>query len=768
MKKTLAALALGTLTLAASDMTPSRGILKHREHNGIGYDTGYTTAEVFLAPQWKNNILPFADFRGHVFDDGRFATNAGLGLRYDLSGYTIGGNFYYDFREAKNINPHQLAGGLELLSKYFDVRINGYGPITATKTERPAQFDGFSGHSAFFKRRLKAALPVLEGEIGAPLGSRCGIANFYAALGPYYLFSKRVNGCRLGDAVGGKGRLNLDIINRFNATFDTTYDKIFKWTFQGTVGVTIPFSRRQRLKDYKNFICAARNQLPHRVEIIPVECKTKRVRSSSNIIFVDNTSSSDGTFESPYPTTAMAINNSAPGDIIYIFPGDGTTTGYNTALTLLPNQTIQGSSAPLDLGGGLIVPPQTSGQMPRLTSPSNTITLARNTTVRGLNITATTAAIRQNDPTTPVGGITRIEQNTLHNCPTGMNIGNDSNSVTYLVASNFMTQCTTQAILINGAGTTSNTLQAFVFDNTMQNMTGDGINLTPQDSTRFGCALVNNRVDTVNRGLSITVSSGSPITEFIETRGIIRNTSNTSHSLSTANSSVMTAFISNSQIGPVVQGNTHDAFSIAGSGSSSLTLTALNNDISDTGTPGRGIIAIFSSNTSSKDFTFKKNRLHGTGLAAQIENITATNFSVVFDNNFVFDASDGFIDSGGASVTNNYNYTTRNNIFSNTGNFAISLESNTPSSMRAILQNNLSFNSSTNAIRLDGGGGNICATVTSNQAPGQNLRLIQSGAGVVSVESPTPGSSSGLLEVNDFNAVTTSGTVNFVAPGTCD
>ena len=121
-KPILSALALGTLTLAAqdhlrSDASPARVVVKHREHNGIGYDTGYTTAQIFAAPAWKNGMLPFLDLRGHAFNDGRFAANAGVGMRFNWSNYTVGGNFYYDYREAKNIHPHQLAGGLEFLHK---------------------------------------------------------------------------------------------------------------------------------------------------------------------------------------------------------------------------------------------------------------------------------------------------------------------------------------------------------------------------------------------------------------------------------------------------------------------------------------------------------------------------------------------------------------------------------------------------------------------------------------------------------------------------
>ena len=77
----------------------SRISIKHREHNGVGYGTGYTSATAFIAPNWQRQFLPFVDLRAHVFNDGEFAFNGGLGTRYAFSGNNIfGANLYYDFR----------------------------------------------------------------------------------------------------------------------------------------------------------------------------------------------------------------------------------------------------------------------------------------------------------------------------------------------------------------------------------------------------------------------------------------------------------------------------------------------------------------------------------------------------------------------------------------------------------------------------------------------------------------------------------------------
>lgn len=50
---------------------PTHGYIKHREYEGVGYDTGYTTIGAFLTPDWLANFQPFFDVRGHIMNDGK-------------------------------------------------------------------------------------------------------------------------------------------------------------------------------------------------------------------------------------------------------------------------------------------------------------------------------------------------------------------------------------------------------------------------------------------------------------------------------------------------------------------------------------------------------------------------------------------------------------------------------------------------------------------------------------------------------------------------
>ena len=86
---------------------------------GIGYKQGYSTLEGFFAPRtpFRGTWLPFLDLRGHIFDNGKFAANAGMGLRYLSKSRIWGINSYYDYRNTSRQHYNQVSAGLETLEK---------------------------------------------------------------------------------------------------------------------------------------------------------------------------------------------------------------------------------------------------------------------------------------------------------------------------------------------------------------------------------------------------------------------------------------------------------------------------------------------------------------------------------------------------------------------------------------------------------------------------------------------------------------------------
>ncbi|MCB1117234.1 MAG: inverse autotransporter beta domain-containing protein, partial [Chlamydiia bacterium] len=220
--------------------TPSHVTARYRGPEGVGYSQGYTTLEGFITPNWQRAFQPFLDIRGHMFDNGRPAVNAGLGSRWNIFGnWALGANFFYDFRDAKRLPVHQLGPGLELLSPYIDFRINGYIPIGTTQRLKNFTFSRFTGvgNSLVATRQYTAALPCLAGEVGLSLGP---FLDPYFSVGPYYLYKQSQSSVSAGGVWGGLGRLSLQLFDWMTIGGELSYDKLFKTRANGFVSLSLP------------------------------------------------------------------------------------------------------------------------------------------------------------------------------------------------------------------------------------------------------------------------------------------------------------------------------------------------------------------------------------------------------------------------------------------------------------------------------------------------------------------------------------------------
>lgn len=74
--------------------------------------------------------------------------------------------------------------------------------------------------------------------------------------------------------------------------------------------------------------------------------------------------------EDLYGLLVDAQNASKAGDFIYIFPGDGTTTGMDSGIVMKANQTLAGSgnSLQVETSNGNILIPQITPTRPTITN----------------------------------------------------------------------------------------------------------------------------------------------------------------------------------------------------------------------------------------------------------------------------------------------------------------------------------------------------------------------------------------------------------------
>ncbi|MFI5334542.1 MAG: inverse autotransporter beta domain-containing protein [Chlamydiales bacterium] len=392
---------------AAKSPKPSWLSIRHIEGKGIGYKSGYTTLDIFSGLHNASCFLPFINLRGHIFDNGRWAANAGSGFRYLKSGDAsriYGANLFYDVRRTKDQTFHQIGAGVETFGTRWDFRTNAYLPVGKKQSNYSSwSFDRFKEHHLILEKKATFSMYGVDAEMGVHLLKKSPF-HLYAAAGTYY-FTKTSG----RDAIGGKARIKSDFRKMVAIELSGSYDTLFKGIVQGELSLSIPFGPRKKAKANPTTASASSGETKFfqermyqnvdRAEII-VLSKLKKHTTAINPLtglpyffwFVDNTSHSAGTYESPFSSLADAQTASNPIDVIYVFPGDGTFRNMSSGIILKDDQKFFGSgvSHPLQTAQGLVTIPQQSEQLPSIAIIGATdnfvVEVAQNNEVSGFKI----------------------------------------------------------------------------------------------------------------------------------------------------------------------------------------------------------------------------------------------------------------------------------------------------------------------------------------------------------------------------------------------
>jgi trimeric autotransporter adhesin len=363
---------------------------RYTSPRGIGYEPGYTTLEGFFSWMVGEKWEPFVDLRAHVFDNGKFASNAGLGFRWLTPSRIYGVNGYYDYRKTRHLHYNQAALGFETLGEMWDFRLNGYLPVGKKESHLfGTHFEKFKGHYMVVKSRQEFAMKEVSGEVGLHVDNLKS-APFYFTAGPYYLEGKGAS------AWGGEVRASVDLFHRhLHLEASCSYDHYFRWIGQGQVSLKAPFGGKRRGKD--KMLLTRSVQHVDRQEIIPVGKRHRHTKAIDPMTgqpqyfwFVDNTSHSSGTFESPFPSLVQAQNSALVNQIIYVFPGDLTSTNMDQGIVLQDGQQLLGAANAHQFRttlGKVTASPQASAQ-PIVTNNNSApvVQLANSNKVSGLYI----------------------------------------------------------------------------------------------------------------------------------------------------------------------------------------------------------------------------------------------------------------------------------------------------------------------------------------------------------------------------------------------
>lgn len=229
---------------------PYRFYLAHREGNGIGYNCGYTTTGICIAPlaQFPSFTQLFLDGKIHLFNNGNVAGNLGLGTRiiFPNSPYIMGFNVYYDYRRDHHLDYNQIGIGFETFTPCWECRINAYFPINTKKhLVDVTTFDSFEGD--FYYVCAKQLIPYtgIDAEIGSWFKRRCACDcwGIYVGAGPYYYYRRSDCHDPSGhfSTVGGRVRVVACIFDWLSINVNAGYDSIWKGNAQAQIMLCFPF-----------------------------------------------------------------------------------------------------------------------------------------------------------------------------------------------------------------------------------------------------------------------------------------------------------------------------------------------------------------------------------------------------------------------------------------------------------------------------------------------------------------------------------------------
>ena len=237
--------------------------LRHTEPRGVGFYEGYTTLEAFWLASPYDRVFPYADFRASIFNNGRPAFNTGIGMRKKSGDRFYGGNVYWDYRNVTHKNFNQISLGFESIGWTWDVFANGYIGLGSSKSHPyGARFGGFEGHDLLVKQSIQEAFSGADAIARVHFLKRTNW-DLFLDFGSYYFsapFTKNL--------FGGTVSLSAKIADYFFVQANTSYDKVFKWLGQGTVGINIPLGRQPtKCPVFER----RREQIPAHREIIVVD-----------------------------------------------------------------------------------------------------------------------------------------------------------------------------------------------------------------------------------------------------------------------------------------------------------------------------------------------------------------------------------------------------------------------------------------------------------------------------------------------------------------
>ena len=329
----------------------------------LGSERSILMSEFWVPIAQAQDSVLYGDLRLMGDDRDNREGNIGLGYRRILPGgkALAGGHLWFDRRLTDRGSMfHQITGGAELLSEDFDLRANGYLPLSGKKeytvpTVNP-QGPALAGTGLFVDtngRLLEEPQYGLDLELGWRVPYLEGFTDSVRLYGGGYHF----DGDHTENVTGWRARFAADITPDIQV--GARFQRDAARGSQGFLEATIRFPFGQKKSFRKEGLRARLDESPERdidivtgAQVTDTGARVPVINASTGaaqeVLHVDNTAAGggDGSAENPFNTLADAQAAASAQTIIYVKAGDGTTTNQDQGIVLdKTGQQLIGSGA---------------------------------------------------------------------------------------------------------------------------------------------------------------------------------------------------------------------------------------------------------------------------------------------------------------------------------------------------------------------------------------------------------------------------------------
>lgn len=304
---------------------------------------------------YSGQHLPIIDLKLKLDNKQSKEINLGLVYRYNVNDKAILGIYsYFDHRYVgKNFSVSGLTSGIEVLSKYFDVRANIYIPQKkrkqiVTNKNKTIEINGTSIYATSGGHKYATALKGYDMEVGIPL---FWFSNFLNDKFGTKIYGARYDfrGKQVRPITGNRFRLEQEIGNiylgknsyTFRLETGTQYDKVRKRQNYVGLGIKIAFGDKQNSnrKRYNGLDCRMMETVIRDVDIItedyqeaptkiPLYMNNREIKHIYYVGSADNSYNGSGLYNNPFSLEQLK-NINTDDALIILVPIDYSKGGKN-------------------------------------------------------------------------------------------------------------------------------------------------------------------------------------------------------------------------------------------------------------------------------------------------------------------------------------------------------------------------------------------------------------------------------------------------------